>query len=47
MLLKLDRYTHSRETSERLVRQVAGNNPGKSGQWCAEKALWDLERDRY
>ncbi|MBD2258881.1 hypothetical protein [Pseudanabaena sp. FACHB-2040] len=46
LLFKLDRYTYNRKLSERLVRQVAEKNPGKSGQWCAEKALWDLERDR-
>ncbi|QQE67287.1 hypothetical protein GFS31_40000 [Leptolyngbya sp. BL0902] len=42
----MDRYTYNRATSERLVRQVAASNPGKTGAWCAEKALWDLERDR-
>lgn len=47
LLAKLDRYTYNRSTSERLVRQAAECNPGKSGQWCAEKALWDLERDRH
>lgn len=46
ILSKMDRYTYNRATSERLVRQVAASNPGKTGAWCAEKALWDLERDR-
>jgi hypothetical protein len=46
ILSKMDRYTYNRDTSERLVRQVAASNPGKTGVWCAEKALWDLERDR-
>lgn len=47
LIAKLDSYTYNRETSYRLVCQVAENNPGKSPQWCAEKALWDLERDRH
>ncbi|MBE9157682.1 hypothetical protein IQ265_12720 [Nodosilinea sp. LEGE 06152] len=47
LLLKLDRYTYDREISNRLVLKVANNNPGKDGHWCAEKALWDIERDRY
>lgn len=46
ILSKMDRYTYNRDTSERLVRQVAASYPGKTGAWCAEKALWDLERDR-
>lgn len=46
LLSKMDRYTYNRDTSERLVRQVAASHPGKTGAWCAEKALWDLERDR-
>lgn len=47
LLLRLDRYTYDREISNRLVLKVAHNNPGKNGRWCAEKALWDIERDRY
>ncbi|MFQ4139624.1 hypothetical protein PGN35_025270 [Nodosilinea sp. PGN35] len=47
LLTKLDRYTYDRETSNRLVMKVAHDNPGKDGRWCAEKALWDIERDRY
>lgn len=46
LLYKMDTYTYDRALSERLVRRVAEMNPGKDGQWCAEKALWDLERDR-
>ncbi|MBD2259907.1 hypothetical protein [Pseudanabaena sp. FACHB-2040] len=46
LLYKIDRYTHERAGSERLVQAVRGKNPDKSGKWCAEKALWDLERDR-
>ena len=45
-LMKLDRWTGSREKSERLVRGVALANPTRDGHWCVEKALWDIERDR-
>lgn len=34
-------------TASRLVEHVQNRNPGKSLQWCWEKAIWDLERDRY
>ncbi|WP_414530976.1 hypothetical protein [Nodularia chucula] len=30
----------------RLVRQVKASFPNQSDQWCWEKAIWDLERDR-
>lgn len=46
-LAKLDRYTHNRQVSERLIRHVAQNHPGQRVEWCAQKALWDIERDRY
>lgn len=45
-LMKLDSWTGEREVSERLVRAVALANPSRDGQWCVEKALWDIERDR-
>ena len=34
------------KTAERLVSGVRFNNPQQSEQWCWEKAIWDLERDR-
>jgi hypothetical protein len=34
-----------RETAERLILAVFLNNPKKSRQWCADKALYDLDRD--
>lgn len=46
VLIKLDRYTYDRDISTRLVMNVSHKNPGKDGTWCAEKALWDIERDR-
>lgn len=47
LMYRLDDLTGEREISERLVRKVALNNPARNGQWCVEKALWDLQRDRY
>lgn len=34
------------KTAERLVSGIRLNNPKQSEQWCWEKAIWDLERDR-
>jgi hypothetical protein len=43
-------YTHipefSRYTARRLVDGVQSRFPDKNRNWCAEKALSDLERDR-
>jgi len=47
LLFKLDDLTRSRAASERLVQQIQRVYPDKSPKWCAEKALWDLRRDRY
>jgi hypothetical protein len=45
---KLERLVHSdKHAAERLAAQVAFTNPGKSDQWCWEKAIFDLERDRF
>ncbi|MBD2569702.1 hypothetical protein [Anabaena lutea] len=30
----------------RLVGHVKASFPNQSDQWCWEKAIWDLERDR-
>lgn len=46
LIMKLDRWTGDRDISNRLVRNVEERNPGRDGRWCAEKALWDIERDR-
>ncbi|MGB7088294.1 MAG: hypothetical protein WBD47_22250 [Phormidesmis sp.] len=32
--------------AQRLVRDVSSRNPGRSEQWCWEKAIYDIERDR-
>jgi hypothetical protein len=45
---KLAGLTHGdNATAARLAAQVAFINPGKSEQWCWEKAIFDLERDRH
>ena len=46
VIYKLDELTRDRSTSERLVRRVSERNPGRSSQWCIEKAIYDIERDR-
>lgn len=43
----LDLVQGDSATASRLVEHVQNRNPGKSLQWCWEKAIWDLERDRY
>lgn len=35
-----------RATAQRLFEAAQMRNPGESDQWCWEKVLWDLERDR-
>ncbi|NJM97823.1 MAG: hypothetical protein HC800_12295 [Phormidesmis sp. RL_2_1] len=32
--------------AQRLVRDVSSRNPGRTEQWCWEKAIYDIERDR-
>lgn len=36
----------NREVAQRLVDQVKLRNPDHSEQWCWEKAIYDIERDR-
>lgn len=43
---RLNELTRDRKTSERLVRRVSQMNPGRSPDWCIEKAVYDIERDR-
>jgi hypothetical protein len=43
---QLDRLTRDRRVSERLIENIAFNNPGKSKRWCVEKAIYDIQRDR-
>jgi hypothetical protein len=37
----------NRAVAERLVEQVQLRNPGQSEQWCWEKAIYDIQRDRH
>jgi hypothetical protein len=37
---------HDRAAAKRLVQKVQLDNPSRSMQWCWEKAVFDLERDR-
>lgn len=32
--------------AQRLVSDVQARNPGRNEQWCWEKAIYDIERDR-
>lgn len=34
------------DAAERLIGNLQRSNPSKSRAWCAEKALYDLERGR-
>lgn len=46
LMARLDALTYSRERSERLIAQNLQKNPGRSPDWAADKAIWDIERDR-
>jgi cytochrome c-type biogenesis protein CcmH/NrfG len=37
----------NRNTAERLIRQSQLRNPDRSADWHWEKAIYDLERDRW
>ena len=32
--------------AQRLVSDVSDRNPGRTEQWCWDKAIYDIERDR-
>ncbi|MEM9162094.1 MAG: hypothetical protein AAGC54_03375 [Cyanobacteria bacterium P01_F01_bin.4] len=36
----------NRAVADRLVSRVRSQNPDRSEQWCWEKAIYDIERDR-
>jgi hypothetical protein len=45
---KLERMVHGdNKAAARLAAQVSFANPDKSEQWCWEKAICDLARDRH
>jgi hypothetical protein len=35
------------QAAERLIRQTQVNHPNRSIDWCAEKVIYDLQRDRH
>lgn len=37
----------NRAVADRLVEQVQLRNPSQSEQWCWEKAIYDIQRDRH
>ena len=44
---KLLRLLHDeRDTANRLLSQIKIKNPNRSINWCVEKVIYDLERDR-
>ncbi len=43
---RLNELTRNREIAERLIQHVAQRHPDKTPEWCIEKAIYDLERDR-
>lgn len=43
---KLMTLTRDRATAERLLKLTREYNPHRSEQWCYEKVIYDLERDR-
>ncbi len=36
----------SAPVAQRLVQDISDHNPDKPEQWCWEKAIYDIERDR-
>ena len=37
----------NRAVADRLVEQLQLRNPNHSEQWCWEKAIYDIQRDRH
>jgi outer membrane biosynthesis protein TonB len=46
LMLRLERLTRSPATAKRLVESNQAKFPDRSLNWCCEKAIRDLERDR-
>ncbi|MGB3788982.1 MAG: hypothetical protein WA949_13305 [Phormidesmis sp.] len=42
----LDELTHNPDASARLVARLRSLNPDRSLDWCEEKAIYDIKRDR-
>ena len=43
--MEVERYDE--KTAVRLYNYAKNSNPGQSEKWVLEKAVWDLERDRW
>lgn len=44
---QLVKLTKDEETAHRLVRNLLMRYPERDADWCCDKAIYDLERDRY
>jgi hypothetical protein len=44
---RLVKLTRDENTAHRLVNNLLLKNPDRDANWCCEKAIYDLERDRY
>ena len=45
-IAELTTYTHSPQTSERLLGKLASRHPGQPWSWLVSKAIYDITRDR-
>jgi hypothetical protein len=45
-IAEISRYTHNREVAARLLHSTRKANMGRSLDWCAEKTIEDIVRDR-
>ncbi len=43
---ELNALTRNEAASERLVEHISQMNPGQTADWCVEKAIYDIHRDR-
>jgi hypothetical protein len=43
---EISRYTHNRDVAQRLLHSTRQANRGRSLDWCAEKTIEDIIRDR-
>ena len=46
LVKKLDSLTHNRGITKRLIQNTKNKNPNRSRDWCADRAIWEIERDR-
>lgn len=43
---ELLRLVHNQQTADRLLYSTSISHPDRSANWCAEKVIYDLKRDR-